>query len=218
MNSSSVKKSKQVLVISIISIIVMVISLVLFVISPIVESVYQTKDDFEEDKMKFEIIKKDAVQSQVFVELVDNLGKDQKLVENALIKKDSIVIFIQDTEKISKEVGNSVNISQISAVKASKAASSETEEDKAKRLAELAKEKNKVRLSLEITGNYKQFLEFLYKLENMTYVFEIESIEVGNSSNKYISELKATEEYPVDFTIGKVTLSFTPKEISNEKK
>ncbi len=217
MNNNSVKKSKQVLVIAIFAILVMVVSLVFFVITPIIKSVYQTKDAFEEDKIKFETIKKDAIQSQVFVELVDNLGKDQKLVENALIKKDSIVVFIQDVEEISKEVGNNVSISQISSIKAQKVASTETEEAAQERMAQLQKEKNKVRLSLEIGGSYKQFLEFLYKLESMTYIFEIESISVGNSSSKYNFEMKSTEEVPVDFTVGNIILSFTPKEENNEK-
>ena len=219
MNNDNAKKSKRVLMIAIIGIILMVFSLIFFVIKPIVKDVYKTRDGFEEDKIKFEIIKKDAAQSNIFVELVDNLGKDQKLVENALIKKDSIVIFIQDIESIAKEIGNKVNISQISTSKSSNAvASTETEEEKKKRLEDVAKEKNKVRLSLEISGNYKRFLEFLYKLENMTYIFEIESIEISNFSGRYNNELKASEEAPVDFTIGTIVLSFTPKENNNDKK
>lgn len=217
MNNDNVKKSKRVLMISIFAIVAMVGSLVFFVIKPIIKGVYQTKDEFEKDKLKFEVIKEDAVQSHVFVELVENLGKDQNLVENALIKKDTIVIFIQDTEKISKEVGNEVSISQLSAVKAKKAASSETEEARKARLEKLAKEKNRVRLSLEVSGSYKQFLEFLYKLENMTYVFEIESIDIGKASSNYSSELRTTEEAPVDFTVGNIEISFDPKNENNDK-
>lgn len=218
MNDVNVKKTKQVLVISIFAIVAMVGSLIFFVITPIVKSVYQIKDGFEEDKLKFEIIKEDAVQSHVFVELVENLGKDQELVENALIKKDSIIVFIQDTEKISKEVGNEVSISQISTAKTQKAASNETAEAAKLRLEKEAAEKNKVGLALKVSGNYRQFLEFLYKLENMTYIFEIESIEIGNSSNRYGAELKAAEEAPIDFTVANVIISFTPKDSSNIQK
>lgn len=218
MNDVNVKKTKQVLVISIFAIVAMVGSLIFFVITPIVKSVYQIKDGFEEDKLKFEIIKEDAVQSHVFVELVENLGKDQELVENALIKKDSIIVFIQDTEKISKEVGNEVSISQISTAKVQKAASNETAEAAKLRLEKEAAEKNKVGLALKVSGNYRQFLEFLYKLENMTYIFEIESIEIGNSSNRYGAELKAAEEAPIDFTVANVIISFTPKDSSNIQK
>jgi hypothetical protein len=218
MSDINVKKTKQFLIISIFAITIMVGSLIFFVIKPIAKSVYQIKDDFEADKLKLEIIKEDAAQSHIFVELVDNLGKDQELVENALIKKDSIIVFIQDTEKIAKEVGNEVNISQISTAKVQKATSNETEDAKKLRLEKEAVEKNKVSLALKISGNYKQFLEFLYKLENMTYIFEIESIEIGNSSNRYGAELKATEEAPVDFTVANVIISFTPKDSSNIRK
>ena len=82
----------------------------------------------------------------------------------------------------------------------------------------MEKEKRKVRLALEVRGNYKQFSEFLYKLENMTYVFQIESISVGNSSDRFSSSLRATEEVPIDFTISQIILSFTPKNDSKENK
>lgn len=211
MNEESVKKSKRFLIISILILIGLVISLIFFVIKPIVKEVYQTKDVFEEDKLKFEAIKKDATKSHVFVKLVEDLGKDQALVEEALIRKSSIVVFVQDVEKITEEGGNKVFISQMAMKKASKASSKETVEQKAARLAKIEAEKKKVRLALEVQGTYKEFLKFLYKLENMTYVFEIESIEIGNSSNRYGSALKSVEKAPADFTIGRIELSFVPK-------
>lgn len=215
MNKDSNKKSKQILIISIIITIGVIISLIFFIIKPIVVGVYKTKDVFEEDKLKLEIIKKDAMQSHVFIELVDNLGRDQKLVENALIEKDSIVIFIQDVEKIAKEVGNEVGIAQLATVKTKKTASDETKQKATENSKESATEKNKVRLELEVKGNYRQFSEFLYKLENMTYVFQVEALEVTNSSDRLGSSLRATEELPIDFTTGKIVLSFIPKNSNN---
>lgn len=211
MNEKNIKKSKRFLILSILIIVGLIVSLVFFVIKPILKEVYQTKDIFEEDKLKFETIKADAVNSHVFIKLVEDLGKDQALVEKALIKKSSIVVFVQDIEKIAEESNNKVFISQLATGKVSKAPSEETEEQKIARLAKIAAEKKKVRLALEVQGTYKEFLKFLYKLENMTYIFEVESIDIGNSSNKYESALKSTEKAPIDFTVGRIEISFTPK-------
>jgi len=212
------KKSKQMLIGTIFFIVAVVFALLFFVVNPIIKDVYTTRDQFEEDKIEFKAIKKDADQSHVFVDLVENLGKDQELVENALIKKESVVLFIQDIEKISRELGNEVQIAQLPAQKAQKAPSQETPEQKKARLALIEVEKKKVRLSLKVEGNYKNFLRFLYKLENMTYVFKVDSINIGNASDRFGDTLKSTEENPIDFTVGKIAVSFTPKtNIKNEK-
>ncbi|MEA2007157.1 MAG: hypothetical protein U9O20_03300 [Patescibacteria group bacterium] len=193
--------------------------LMIFLIVPMVKKVYGNKDGFEEKKLEFDAIRKDAADAKKFSDLVADLGQDQELVEEAVINEDSIVEFIREIELISTEVGNEIEIVHKKVVakrRAHSALNQDPEAEKAKQEA-AEKEKNTVRLEVIVHGNYRQFLEFFYKLENMTYVFNIESFKVtGSRSSGSILSLK--EDVPPDWTKGIVTVAFIPKKSAQSDK
>jgi hypothetical protein len=185
---------------------------IIFLVFPMVKKVYENKDGFEEKKLEFDAIRKDAAEAKKFSDLVSDLGQGQELVEKAVINEDSIVEIIREIEGISMEVGNEIEIVHKKVVSKRSAPSvlnPDPEAEKARKEAE-QREKNTVRLEVIVHGNYKQFLAFFYKLENMTYVFNIESFKViGSRSSAGI--LSKDEDVPLDWTKGSVVVSFVPK-------
>ena len=209
-------KTKKKIYISLALMVAILACLVIFIVIPMVKKVYAAKDEFEEKKLQFEAIRQDASDAKRFTDLVASLGEDQELVEKAVISEDSIVEFIEEIESIAYDVGNKIEIThKKNEVKRARvpsllATDSDSDEEK-KRKEEEEREKDTVRLELVVLGNYKQFLEFFYKLENMTYVFNVESFNV--KATKSSKGLLETEEVPLDHTEGRMVIAFVPKKV-----
>lgn len=209
----ALSKTKKIIYTSLALTMAILACLVVFVVVPMVEKAYTAKDEFEIKKLQFEAIRADANDAKRFTDLVASLGEDQELVEKAAIREDSIVGFIEEIELIAFNVGNEIEIvhkkSEITRRKAPSILPTDPEQEK-KQKEEEEREKNAVKLELIVMGNYKQFLGFFYKLENMTYVFNIESFKVVKARNSRAS--RDMEEVPPDHTEGRIVISFIPKE------
>jgi Tfp pilus assembly protein PilO len=196
-------KTKQYIFIAAGVIVVVVGCAVAFINIPIIEKVFEKKDALEEKKMQFELMKKQAAQSVRYTELVESFSEDRELIEKATIKRESMVDFIEEIEKISNNVGNEIEISNTEKSKKNKTsntpvASAEGDDDSAATSSASAgadDSDNTVELDIAIYGDYRQFLQFYYQLENMPYVFSIDSFEIKKmGSVGSIEGLKALDE------------------------
>ncbi len=181
-----------------------------FVIIPSINKVYSSKDEFEEDKLHFESIKQDAAKAKSYSDLLVNIKDNEDLLENALIKSGAEVMFIERIEAIGGEAGNDVEIkyqtadpkrAKVSAIGQDKKAIEEQ-----KRQEQL--EKSRINLLVTTKGNYRSFLKFIYKLENLPYVFQIESVVIDKSRRS--KGLVSDEDRLPSYTEGKILISFIP--------
>lgn len=206
--------NKIVLVVIALVITLVVAALVFFLAIPRAKKVYEARDNFEEQKLRFDIIKKDTLKSREYAELIANLKEEQNLLEKALIQKDNEVGFIEEIEGVADQVGNSVKIDYIPYVKKKVAPSVFADQatlEKQEQEEEL--EKKKVKLKLEVKGNYQQFLQFFYRLENLPFVFYVDSIYVVGSGQQQEGQLvqKGEEKLSSDHTTTEIKIHFTPK-------
>jgi len=205
-----VQKAKKVVSVIAISMIVVIGLAIYFFAIPAVKKVYTIKDEFEEKKLHYENLRNDAANAESYADLLVNINDNKDLLENALIKKGAEVSFIEKLEGVAQEVGNEIEIEHRKATP--KKIKRSPEDQSAEAIAEAKKqEKNeasRVLLMVQVKGNYRTFLEFLYKLENMPYVFEIESIEISKGSRS--GKLFLSEEQTPDYTEGNILISFIP--------
>lgn len=210
MKDDKVKKAKKMISVIAFTVIAVIGLALYFFVIPAVKKVYTTKDEFEEKKLHYENLKDDAANAKIYADLLVNINDNKELLENALIKKGSEVSFIERLEAVAQEVGNEIEIEHRvttpEKIKISPEDQSAEAIEEQKKQEEL--EASRVLLMVNIKGNYRTFLEFLYKIENMPNVFRIDSIEVskGSKAGKYFME----EEYPPDYTEGNILISFIP--------
>ena len=137
-----------------------------FFVIPAVKKVYATKDDFEEKKLHYENLRNDAANAKSYADLLVNINDNKDLLENALIKKGAEVSFIEKLEGVAKEVGNEIEIEHRKTTP--KKIKISPKDQSIEALAEAKKqekaEASKVQLMVEVRGNYRTFLEFLYKI------------------------------------------------------
>lgn len=184
---------------------------VFFAVRPTIKKVYVVKDEFEERKLQFEITRKGAANAKSYEDLLVNIKNNEELLENALIKKGVEVEFIEKVEAIASDVGNEVEIEHVETDKKKKVVSANADQSAEaieQRKQEELKEQSRIGLVVTAKGNYKNFLEFLYKLENMPNVFEVDSVSVVKGSSR--GRLVVDEGEAPDYTEGSVYISFIP--------
>ncbi len=214
--SNQAKLSKKYVWITVVVLVGVFLAMIFFVILPDVKRVYQKKDDFESQKLRMEIIKESAIKARDYSELIEGIRADSILLDRAVIEKESEVELIRAIEEISKSVGSTVKIEHYISprkkvqpqLELSGATTDLEKLEEQQRQEEI--EKQTVRLILNVEGNYKQFLEFYYKLENMSYVFNVDSIELKKPQSS-VGLSSDDEKLPPDFVQGKVIISFIPK-------
>lgn len=211
MESDGANKTKKLVYIALLVVVVAIGLAVFFAAIPGVEKVYTTKDEFEEQKLKHELVRKDAANAKSYADLLVNIKNNQDLLENALIKEGAEVEFIKKIENIANDVGNEVEIEhkeiEVKRVRTPTSADQSAEEI-ARQKKEAERAKNKIGLLVTVKGNYRNFLEFLYKLENMPNVFEIESVVVGKGRS--MGSLVLGEDKAPEYTEGSILISFNP--------
>lgn len=211
---NEIYSSKKIIYTTGIFLVLILVGMSKFLIEPKLKQVYQSKDDLERGRMILNFSKEDASRADYLEGLKKEVEKDFFLIERALLIEDNLVSFIERVEGLNKEVGMKLVKSQYQTSKKPKVLnpsglSSDMEEEAAKIQAEIDKEKNTQRLKFELEGKYKQFLEFLFKLENLPFVFKIESVTVTDIKTR-ISKLKEDQTDP-ELMIGEIIISFMKK-------
>jgi len=210
MDGDLVKKAKKIIYTTAFAMVVVIGLATYFFVIPSIKKAFENKDEFEEKKLILEGLKDDAANSQNYDDLLENIKENQALLENALIEKGDEVIFIEKIESVAEEVGSEIEIEYLKATpqRAKITPADQSAEALAQQKEQEKQNANKVVLMLKVKGNYRSFLEFLYKIENMPYIFQIESVEVGKGSKS--GSLVWDEENPPDYTQGGVLISFIP--------
>jgi Tfp pilus assembly protein PilO len=213
MDGDLVKKAKKIIYTTAFAMVAVIGLATYFFVIPSIKKAFETKDEFEEKKLIFEGLKDDAANSQNYDDLLENIKENQALLENALIEKGDEVIFIEKIESVAEEVGSKIEIEYLKATpkRVKIAPADQSAEALAQQKEQEKQDANRVVLMLKIDGNYRSFLEFLYKIENMPYVFRVESVEIGKGSKSGTMKL-GEESEPPDFTQGNVLISFIPAE------
>lgn len=137
--------------------------LVFFMVVPMVKKVYQQKDLLEETKLT---LKRDRENIDKYRNDLKYLQENSALSEGLEINENNRVKIIEDLEKISVAEGLELKI-ETSAV----ATTGKKNVKKA--------ENEKTFLKLALTGEYKNFLVFLYKLQNFKYMINIDKLSVA---------------------------------------
>lgn len=205
-NKIEIKK----LICIVLSVVIVAVGLtILFVILPFIEKVHMVKDDLEEEKLVFNLMKDDVTRAESYSGLLVNIKENEDLLENALIKKDEEVAFIKRIEEIARQVGGEILIEPhtVSPKKEKVSILDQSQEAIEERKQEEELKKSRVYLMINIKGNYRTFLEFMYKFENMPYVFDIKSVLVDKGGGTRGSLLNDKED-PLDHTEGHILISF----------
>lgn len=174
------------------------VALVVLGAIPLTNKLYQSKDDLELAKLTLNEIKADLSKRDTYRNLRESIDQSKYLIEAALLKDQTIVNFIEDLEQTAKETGNQISIATYVPPKTKKtttesepsakntnqnaantsSANSAAEKAGASQNSENSNEnKGQQYFMLTITGGYQQLLRYLAKLENMNYIFKIESID-----------------------------------------
>lgn len=178
MNNQSSKKKTFIILIAFL---IVCFSLIFFVVLPLVEKVYREKDLLEEEKLTLE---RDKQNVERYKKDLDYLEKKTSLSEELIINEDNRLKLIEDLEKIAVEQNLELNIETFSKTTSNK---------------KVKKEETKISLKLNLTGEYQNFMKFLYQLQNFRYPIEVDSFEIENfddSKIKNIEELQSLDDVP----------------------
>jgi len=137
--------------------------LIFFVIVPMVKKVYQQKDLLEESKLT---LKRDQQNIDKYRSDLKYLQENSVFSEGLEINENNRVKIIEDLEKISVAEGLKLKI-ETSAIATTGGK---------KNVKKVENEKTVLKLSL--TGEYKNFLVFLYKIQNFKYMVNVDKLSV----------------------------------------
>lgn len=206
-------KTKQYIYVAILVMTAFVIGVVFVGNIPLIKKVFEKKELLETKKMKLEADKADAEKSQKYSQLLESFSGEKELIEKAIIKEDSIVGFIEEIEKISSLVGSQIEISHVEGSKKQKVEVEAGDETAVAGATPVKKEKtaNSIRIKIVLSGSYNQFLQFYYKLENMPYVFSVDSFGIKNGASRSVGYLATGDEEKKNLVTGEMEVSFFAK-------
>ena len=212
MDSNFLSKNKRVMIASLICVVVLA-GVFLGVAVPFLKKVYEKKDSLEGSRMKLEMMREETKKLKEYQSLNQELWTNSELLDRAVIKEDTVVVFIKDLEAISSSVGSKIKISSYQPPQlAPGAATSELSSQSGTQTPApsgqaKAPAQAKTYFMLTLEGRYSQFLTFLYELENTAYAFEVNSIQL--STAKVSSQGQSTEEKKEENkTEAKIVISF----------
>lgn len=129
-----------------------------------------------------------------------NVEASARQMNSALIAKEDAVSFLKDLENIARETQNSIKISvsdltklKPAQKKTAPAASSDDDEDtkgakpaqqKMAKIEPTEDFSGMLGFSLEVTGKYNSFIDFLTKIENMPYFVRVYNLEIIPADEK----------------------------------
>jgi len=190
-------------------VLLVILTIIYFVIRPEVNKVYSKKNSFEEQRLRLEQIKENAAKVGQYTELTEEIDKDGRFLDNILVNKDDPVRLIKVIEGVAKEELIEIKISQYTPPKKKKTPTLELSEpkpeDEKKQAEDEEDDKNKIWLRLKTKSNYKSFLNFYYRLENMGTIFFIDSVKISKTGNT--RGLRGGDETPIDQAEGDIILS-----------
>lgn len=221
--ANSHRKTLIILLIIIITIGALLIGLVLV---PLFSKAYGQKDEVEEQKMVLEAAKKDIFQANKYNELGNVISENKQLLDDSILVGDSIITYIQQLEKIAEYTGNKIIIQEYTPPKTKKKTPAadddlgdkKTTESKETAADVKAKDKETAKLNyfqITLEGDYQKYLAFLYELENVNFVFQINNIEIRLKDLPVQAGIDARSVKPETVVESKFIISYSP--MKNEK-
>lgn len=168
-----------------------VASAAVLIVFPAVRKLYEKKEALEQKRYFSENIKTDLLKKSDYDDFQKNMDAQKEIISNSLIGNESVVDLIEKVEKIAVEGGNQIVIAQYQPSKKKKRA----EEDSAvvpqvaPQAAIQASDPNKSMsfLQIDLYGEYDNFLQFLYRLENMDYALRIDYLQTKVREKKILN-------------------------------
>jgi Tfp pilus assembly protein PilO len=179
-------------------IVVMLLGAIFFVIVPQTKRAFEDKKQLELKKNEFDQLGEDASRANNFSLLSDDLRGREYLLSKAIINEDQVIDLINKIEEVAKQSDEKIEFSYQEEVAKKK---SEKDKDSSK--------DDKVKLKISTEGEYENFLSFLYKLENLEYVFEIKSMKASQCKKSFSTSglLTSNGEERECFSKGELVIS-----------
>jgi len=193
---------------------ILVISGGLFgVVVPIVKKVFANKDALEKSKLEYEESKKEIEEIEGLGDSLKNVKEKGAILEEALIKEETAISFIDKIEAAANETNNQIAISSVEPPKIKKSEnknnSSENKKNNNSQNSDSSGEK--IYFQIKTEGNYSQFFNFLCRLENLGFIFEIESISLDAQPKSVFGtnwQKEKKETKPESILKSNITISF----------
>lgn len=182
-------EKKKTILISIVLLLV-IFSIIFWGIKPIVKKVYQKKDLLEEKKLTLEKDKNNFDEYTADLYFMENQLIDLENLEN--YKNDNVAL-IELLEEIALVESLKLQIESYKNPVSSK-----------------NKKSSDIFLKMSLSGDYKNFLNFLYRLENFKYPVKITSLKVKSFDDLKINQ-KETEKIDLENIAeieGEIIISF----------
>ena len=182
-------EKKKTIFISIILLLI-IFSGIFWGIKPIVKKVYQKKDLLEEKKLTLEKDKNNFDKYTTDLYFIENQLLNVKNLENY---KNDKVALIELLEEIAQVENLKLKIESYKNPTSSK-----------------NKNNSEIFLKMSLSGDYQNFLKFLYRLENFKYPVEINSLRVESFEDLKINQNKKEEINleNIPETEGEIIISF----------
>jgi|GEM_PF-6391920 len=226
MEEKNQKNSKKVIWISLIIVVVVVIGGVFGLVVPVTKKVFSLKDELERNKLERQGVEKEIAERGKMTEAITAIKKQGEVLDKAIIKEETAVTFIEEIEKLAQEAGNKISIIPTSPPKKKSSKSKDEDEkqdnSKSKSSQSSGTSKNEeVYFNLKLEGSYSQFLRFLCQLENLGYVFNVESVSLLSKTKleqgASLRDSRTEDKKPESVLESNVLISFSVKEIKNQK-
>ena len=155
-------------------------------VKPLLIKVLNAKDELESKKLERTKMIQQAGNIMEFKQQQNDYNAYWSLIEQALISPDEEIEFIRSLEDNAKKSGVDVTIKTYTPPKKKKktaknVANSANEEQTS---SNQKKDVKRTYLMLTLQGDYYDFSEYLYRLENMRFVFKIEALSIKSVEKK----------------------------------
>lgn len=156
----------------------------LLIIKPLLLGIQEKSDEIEKVKIDNQISQERIAKLPEMGELHTVFAQEQKNL-NVVLDQNNSVDFIKKLELLAQETGNKISLKIDDGSAAAKSAN-DSKAVKGKKDAEsiMSNLPTENYLSMEITleGKYENFIQFLYKLENLNYYVNVVSLSLAKET------------------------------------
>lgn len=179
MNNETSEKNKFATIITAFAVSVFFILAILgLVVFPALKKLYEKKEALEKGRILTGNIKADLSKKDDYWEFQEKIEAKKEMINSCLIGNESVVAFIEKIEAIATETGNQISITPYQPPKKKK----QTDDENVADSAGAGKNVGMSFLQVELYGEYANFLQFLYKIENMNYALRIDYAQTKTRS------------------------------------
>lgn len=156
-------------------------TLFLFIVRPLLSGIQEKSDEIEKVKIDNQISQERIAKLPEMGELHAVFAEEQKNLSVVLDQNNS-VDFIKRLELLAQETGNKISLkiddSSSVAKSANDSKAGKGKKDAESILSNLPME-NYISMEITLEGKYENFIQFLYKLENLNYYVNIISLSLA---------------------------------------